>query len=459
MTYWGKRNLSYKSVPQPPISLGDGVNTFFTPFEIKKSELSYARNISSRNYPALSVRPGRATAFADITTPNGLSQRNNEYPHVLDGTTWKRWDGTEWQTVASSMANAPAKFLEFNTEAKRYTVFADGTNRKSWDGTLVANLADAPATPLYAMDDYRLYALTGSVLKCSAEGSITDWTTADDADTILLTSMIGSGTAIAAYNDSVVCWSEQTMHVLFGNDPYDFYLSDPIEDGCISDRSVITHNGRLYFLDFGKYKVFTGGRPEDISQKVKAYLDNINLTYKAKCVAGKHGKYIYLSIPYGAVTTNNLTLEYDTELGNWYVFDEGYVDFVNIGEFLYGVASDGKHYKINSGTTNAGAAIVWSAITGVDNAKVLRQKKVISDIYVLCDLPVLSTLTVSYSTTVDGDDFTTLYTFTASANEQNTRIHVPTTALQNIDFYRLKFAGTGPCTIYYIEPHTRIKPR
>lgn len=459
MTYWGKRSLSYKSVPQPPISLGDGINSYFGPFEIKKSELTYARNISSRNYPALSVRPGRVDAFAQITTPNGLSQRNNEYPHVLDGTTWKRWDGSAWQTVQASMANAPAKFLEFNTEAKRYTVLVDGTNRKAWDGAAVTDLVAAPITPLYTMDDYRLYALIGSVLKCSAEGSITDWTTANDADTITLTSMVGPGTAIAAYNDNVVCWSEQTMHVLFGNDPYDFYLSDPIEDGCISDRSVITHNGRLYFLDFGKYKMFTGGRPEDVSQKVKTYLDAINLTYKAKCVAGKHGKYIYLSIPYGAVTANNLTLEYDTETGNWYPWDEGYVDFVNIGESFYGVASDGKFYKINSGTTNAGTAIAWSAITGVDNAKVLRQKKVISDIYVLCDLPTGSTLAVSYSTSVDNDDFTTLYTFTTSANEQNTRVRVPTTALQNIDFYRLKFSGTGPCTIHYIEPHIRVKPR
>jgi hypothetical protein len=458
MAYWGK-TLPYRSVPQPPISLGDGVNTFFTPFEIKKSELSYARNVSSRNYPALSVRPGKASAFADITTPNGLGQRNNEYPHVLDGTTWKRWDGEEWQTVASSLANAPSKFLEFNTEAKRYTIFVDGTNRKSWDGTSVADLSEAPATNLYTMDDYRLYALKGSVLKCSAEGSITDWTTADDADTITLTSMVGPGTAIAAYNDNVVCWSEQTMHVLFGNDPYDFYLSDPIEDGCISDRSVIVHNGRLYFLDFGQYKIFTGGRPEDISQKVKTYLKGINLAHKSKCVAGKHGKYIYLSIPYGTATTNNLTLEYDTETGNWYPWDEGYVDFVNIGEFLYGLAADGKFYKLNSGTTNAGTAIAWLAITGVDNSKVLRQKKVISDIYMLVDLPIGSTLTVSYSTSVDNDDFVVLKTITAAANEQNIRIHVPTTALQNIDFYRLKFSGTGPCTVHYIEPHIRVKTR
>lgn len=459
MAYWGKQNLPYKSVPQPPISLGDGVNTFFTPFEIKKSELSYARNISSRNYPALSVKPGRAAAFADISTPNGLNQRNNEYPNVLDGTTWKRWDGSTWQTVASGLANAPAKFLEFNTEAARYTVFVDGTNRKAWDGSAVTDLSEAPATRLYTVDDYRLYALVGSTLKCSAEGSITDWTTADDADTILLTSMVGPGTAIAAFEDSVVCWSEQTMHALFGNDPYDYYLSDTIEDGCISNKSVIEYKGRLYFLDYGKFKAYANARPEDVSQKVKAYLEGINLTHRAKCVSGKHGKYIYLSIPYGAATTNNLTLEYDTETGNWYPWNEGYVDFVNVGEALYGVTTAGKFYKLNSGITNAGAAIEWSAITGADNSQVLRQKKVVSDIYLLVDLPIGSTLTVSYSTSVDNDDFTVLKSIAAGTNEQTTRIHVPTTALQNIDYYRLKFAGTGPAVIHYVEPHIRVKTR
>lgn len=455
--YWGKK-LKYQLKPQGAFSIGDGENTYLNKLNIKRSESSYSRNTSSRNYPAFSVCPGRVNAFSSITTPNGLGQRNNEYPHVLDGTTWKRWDGSQWQNVQTSMANAKAKFLEFNTEAKRYTVFVDGTNRKAWDGSSVTDLANAPATRLYTVDDYRLYALDGSVLKCSVAGSITDWTTADDADTITITSMKGDGTAIATYNDTVICWSENTMHILYGNDPYDFELSEALEDGCISDRTVIEHNKKLYFLDFGQFKVYTGGIPREISQKVKTYLEGINLTYKHLCCAGKDGRYIYLSIPYGS-TSNNLTLEYDTETQNWYVRDEAYVDFVNIGGYLYGVASDGNLYKMNSGTDNNGTAISWSWVSGAWNNNTVSQKKVVGEYWLSLDLPTNSTLSMSYSTTVDGDDFTLLNTFTASSTEQVTRVQVPTSVMQNINWRRIKFEGTGPCTIYEIEENLRIKAR
>lgn len=439
--------------------MGDGENQSVSPFEIKKSEASYSRNTSSRNYPALSVRPGRADAFAVITTPNALGQRNNEYPHVQDGTVWKRWNGSAWTNVQTGLTSATGKFLEFNTEAKRYTVLVNGTDAYSWDGSTAASISGAPATKLYTVDDYRLYALLGSVLKCTAAGSITDWTTADDADSIAITGMVGVGTAIASFNDAIICWSEQSMHVLYGNDPYDFDLADPMGYGCISDRSIVELNKVLYFLDYGKYMRYAGGSPQEMSQKVRGYLEGINTTYKDKCVAGKHGKYIYLSIPYGSATTNNLTLEYDTEWDAWYPMDRGYVDFVNIGEYFYGVASDGKLYKINSGTTNAGTAISWSHITGVWNQGTVSQKKTLSDLWAIVDLPTTSTLAVYYSTTVDGDDFALLYTFTGSATEQMTRIQVPTTAIQNVNWYRLKFAGTGPCTIHSLEENFRVNSR
>jgi hypothetical protein len=177
------------------------------------------------------------------------------------------------------------------------------------------------------------------------------------------------------------------------------------------------------------------------------------------CCAGSDGRYIYLSIPYGAVTTNNITLEYDTETDNWYVRDEAYVDFVNIGEFCYGVTSAGTIMKLNSGTTNNGTAIAWSWISGVWNDGTVSQKKVISDYWMILDLPVASTLLMYYSTTIDANDFTLLYTFTGSVTEQMTRIQVPTTTMQNINWRRIKFAGTGPCTIHSIQEDLRIKPR
>ncbi len=75
----------------------------------------------------------------------------------------------------------------------------------------------------------------------------------------------------------------------FGDDPYNFQWGPVYDDGCISDYSVIEHKGILYFLDYGAFKRFTGGKPVEISQKVRPYLEGINKAYKTKCVAGSVG--------------------------------------------------------------------------------------------------------------------------------------------------------------------------
>lgn len=456
MAYWGK-SLPYKSVPQPPISLGGGENTFLTPFEIKKNESTYSRNLSSGKYPALSTRSGMTADFDSITKPNAIGVYLDQQIHVLDGTTWKYWDGDEWIAVKEGLTDRLGTFVEFRTELADYIILCTAADVYSWDGTTCSNISDAPTVKYYTVDDFKLYCLDtqNNALKCSAAGSITDWTTADDADSITLTDMIGDGTAIICYNDVIICWSENTMHLLYGNDPYDYSFTTPLQYGCVANRSVINHNGVIYFLDRSGLMAFSGGMPQRISDKVKTYIDGINKSYRSLCAAGKHGKYIYLSIPYGSSTVNNLTLEYDTELDLWFPMDIGFAQFVNMAGDLYGITPAGVFNKINSGAFSGN----WSFITGVWNDGGLRQKKVISDIYALVDLPVGSTLSVSYSASIDEDDFSALYTFAGQATEQNTRIKIPTSVLQNIDYYRLKFEGVGPCTIYYLEPHARVKAR
>jgi hypothetical protein len=248
------------------------------------------------------------------------------------------------------------------------------------------------------------------------------------------------------------------MHILYGNDPIDFEFMEPIPVGCVSDRSVVVHNNILYFMDYDRIMGYTGGVPKEVSQRVKTYVEGINWTYKDKICAGKFGKYIYWSIPYGtSATTNNYTLQYDTDLRLWYVWNMGILDFTQVDENLYAVDTSGYIWKLNYGTDDGGTAITWEVTFGVWDSLPVRGLKVIGDIYAVLDLPTGSTLTVSYSTDWDGTSFTTLKTFTASVNEQNTRIQIPTSSLQGINWYRLKFSGTGPCTIFYLEPYMRVR--
>lgn len=458
MAYFG-RKLQYTIEQSPPIFLGGGVNTFVNPFMVDKSEAVSSLNTSSRLFPSLSVRPGLTYLYGTgggggaLTAVKSAGVRNASTFHVQDGTTWKYWNGSAFTNVATGLTAAIGKIIEFNTTTNRYTILVNGTDKKYWNGSGAASdITDGPATSLYVTDDDRLYALLGSVLYCSAADSVTDWTTVDDADQIPLVGMAGVGVALASYNDMVIAWGDQTMHVILGNDSFDFTRTEPISNGCVSDRSVVVHNGILYFMDYNQIMAFTGGLPFEMSQKVRTYLQNINYTYKSGICSGKWGKYIYWSIPHGASATgNNLTLEYDTENKTWYVWNIGFTNFVNINDDLIGIDTSGHVCNLQTGTADAGTAITWEHTTGVWDAFPVKPHKADGEYNLIIDLPISSTLTLAYAEDVDGSTFTTIKTFAASANEQNVRIKIPTNQLHNFNWKRLKFAGTGPCTIYCIE--------
>ena len=443
----------YKIQPSAPVYMGGGVNTYGTPF-IKEGEARDSRNVSSRLFPALAVRPGTDDAFIAITTPNALGQRNNQYPHIQDATIWKAWSGTAWANIQTGLANAAGKFVEFATGTTLYTILANGTNTYSWDGSTAASIAAAPATKLYAVHKGRVYAVLGKVLKFSSLNLITDWTTVDNAGSISITNAKGDGTAITEYNDHIVIWTEQSTHELYGTGPFNYQLVDISDDGCISDRSVIENSGVLYFMDYGWIKAYTGGKPVKVSHAVKTFIDGIALTYKAKICAGKNGKYLYWAIPYGAVTENNIVLEYDTDFKIWNVHSLAISQFVTIGETCYGVSPTGVIYDMESGTTDNGTAIAWYYTTGAWNKNNLKTKT-LGSIPVVLDLPVGSTMTLSVSKTVDGDDFVLVHTFTASAVEQ--RVDIYTDEIESCEWYRLRFDGVGPATVYYIGDDLRLE--
>lgn len=447
----------YKIQPSDPVYLGGGMNTYGTPF-IKEGQARDSRNVSSRLYPALSVRPGIDDAFTAITTPNAFGQRNNQYPHVQDGTVWKVWNGSAWVNIQTGLTNASGKIIDFATGTTLYTILANDTDTYSWDGTTAASLTDAPATKLYTSHKGRLYGLEGKELKFSALNLITDWTTVNDAGSISITNAKGDGSAITEFNDHIVVWTEQSMHELYGTGPFNYQLVDISKDGCISDRSVIENDdaqngGTLYFMDYGCIKAYAGSKPVKVSYAVSSFLDGINLAYKSKICAGKNGKYLYWAIPY-ASTENNIVLEYDTEFKIWNVHNLAISQFTTIGETCYGISPTGVIYNMESGTTDNGTAITWYYTTGALNKNNLRTKT-LGSIPVVFDLPIGSSMTLLVSKTVDGDDFEIVHTFTPSATEQ--RIDVYTDKIEGAEWYRLKFSGTGPSTVYYIGDDLRLE--
>ena len=460
MAYW-PRQLAGKKNPPHIITLGDGVNTYINPFQLSPKEGSSSLNTCNQSYPALSTRRGRTSMYGSAATPltsvNGATARAGTTFHVVTGTTWKYWNGSSYTNVATGLTDAQAKFIEFTTATKKYTIMFNGTEKKAWDGSTVTDLTDAQATRVIAANDSRLFNLIDSSVYASDIGDITNWTTGD-SDRIGQYGMVGSGTALVTYNDMIIAFSDQTMHIIFGKTSDEFDPTEPIIVGNVSDKATIIHGdtGVLYWLDYNRFMAFTGGTPFDVSEKVITYLESINYTYKSKICAGQSGKYIYLSIPYGATATeNNLTLVYDTNRKMWYPHNVGYTDFFNIGQYLYGIDTDGVVWKLDQTTADDSTAISWEHTTGVMDFEPIKNLKHITDIYAIVDLPTASTLKLYYSATVDGSLFNLIKQFTASEDYQKVRIRIPTTKFQRADWYRFKLTGTGPCTVHYLEIHGR----
>ena len=470
MAYWNNLRYQVKKIHN---TFGNGINTGLPPFEIGEDELMYLRNMDSREYPAATVRPPRSPYATTLTTPNALGQRNNEYLHVVDGNTWKYWNpaSTAFVNLTTSLSSTEAEIGEFATGTNKYTLLMNSTQKLIWDGTSTAiNLGtiDTPLTKIFTVHKGRIYAARENDIKFCALNKTSDWTTANDAGSIDITRAKGNISGMTEYNDHVMAFTEYSMHELFGTGPPNYELIDVEgEVGCISARSITKGNRRLYWVWFDGVYEYDGASPVKISDAVNEYIQNITPAHKAKIVSGSIGDFLYIAIPYNS-TVNNLVLKFDTRLRKWYVEDGAFVDFVTIGNVLYGVDSAGQIWNMRNTSATEGVdsatPISWSMITKPFNENAVAEQKAVTEMSLVVDRSISSTsFTIGYSTNVENNDSTSFITIVsdvpASSNIRKTRVQLPLSALQNVDWYRLRIAGTGQATVHSLQKNLRIKPR
>jgi hypothetical protein len=463
-------------------AFGDGINTGVPSFEIADNETMYSRNMDSWNYPAASARPGRNTAAGALDTTsitNGLGQRNNDDLHAVSERVWEYWDFSSSAftvlTTSLSAGNTQANIQEFNTADDRYTILMNSTQKYYWlgSGTTILNLGttDTPNSSIFTIHKGRIYIAKRDYIKFCALNLPNDWTTANDAGTIVITHGKGDITGLVEYNDHVIAFTEYSMHELYGTGPSNYNLVDVEgEIGCISDRSITKVGNRLYWMWHDGIYQYNGSVPRKISEPVREYIKNIDMTRKTYIVGASWGDYLYFSIPYGTTTVrNNLILKYDTRLNLWFIEEGEFVDFVTIGNILYGVDKFGVIWNMRNETLNMDSSqnIAWEFITKPFTEQSLEGKKTITDMYLLADIDANSTsFVVGYSTNSSNNDsssFTTLAELTNSSNTSSdpylTRMQVPFNQLQNIDWYRLRFSGSNHATIHSLQKNMRIKRR
>jgi len=466
MAFWKPTKFEFKAVNN---AFGKGVNTYFTPFEIDENQLTDSFNMCADNMPAISVRPGRANYASTFLTTNlnGLGQRDNQYVHIVDGNTWKYWNPatTAYVTVTTSIGNGEGRFAEFATGNTLYTLFLNSTERLAWDGTTalpVSMTTNCPAGDYITSHKGRIYAAKNKILFHSALQKTTDWVTAGDAGNITVTNARGNITAIREYSDHIVVFTENSMHELYGTAPVDFTLQDVTNEiGCVSDKTLKELKGTLMWLDFEGIYAYVGAKPKKISDAVKFWIEGINLTYKSKCCAGVYKDKYYLAIPFGTSATKpNILITYDMIRDAWHTEDCDFVDFVTIANTLYGLRSTGQLVNMASGTVDASGDISWYFITKAFNESSIENKKVMTDITAVYSAASSGSMTIAYSTDADSTAFTTLATstvFTYDGTETVSRIRLALTALQNVEWFRLKISGTAPATFHQLQRNVRIK--
>jgi len=474
MALWKQPNYKIETENK---TLGNGINVGVPSFDIDKTELTYVRNMGSQEYPAITTRFGRTFYSTDMTSLStnlsGMGERANNQLHFIDGNTWKYWNST-----ASAFANlttgltagAEAHIQDFVTGNNRYTLMMNSTQLKYWDGTSTsATLGDAatPFTNIFTIHKSRVFAASGAVLYYSAANDINDWTTANDAGNISLTQARGDITALVEYNDKVIAFTEFGMHELFGSAPTNFELIDVEgEIGCYSRKSVVKCNKRLYwYWQDGIYE-YNGSSPRKVSQPVDEYIKSISYANRSKVACGSVGDFLYISIPYTS-SSNDLVLVFDTRINKWFVDTGNFDYFTKIQNALYGADSTGGvlNMRDESVKTDNGTAVSYDLITKPFLNKYNKQRATLTDMWFICNATTDSTINVSYSTSSTGTSTslfnniarTTDFDFTGS--DQQTRIQIPTTDLQDLPYYRLRIDGTGDVTINRWERDYRVKRR
>lgn len=241
----------------------------------------------------------------------------------------------------------------------------------------------------------------------------------------------GRFTGIVTYNQSVVAFKDNYIHMVYGDKPSNYQVSKQIAKGCIDGDSIVEVEGTLLFLSYDGFYAFAGHAPSLISQKV-------NKRYSA-AAAGTDGSKYYVSAKLGD-TTEFLT--YDTQYNIWHKEDDLDIGwFVRYNDGLY-AATTNKVIRLNAGTEE----IDWMAesIKFRDNTTVKRS---MNDMYFRIVLEAGSKVEVY----ARYDDYDWIKYGTLEPNQNGHTIMRVPVRFASADHYQYKLVGHGNAIIECVE--------
>lgn len=439
-----------------------GVNTFDS-LMIPDNQFTDMANMTTADYPAVSVRPGyTALGTAIGTKVLGLGVwKDTELHTVFSDGTWRKWTGATWTTLASGLStSAEWSFTNFQGNQTDICLFGcNGVNGlRKYDGATVTTFGDAPADLNYITTyQNRLWGASGKELHSCALDLPAQWqqfngTEEDsyvkDVETIageMINMVSGSLTKLTIGTKNSV-WE------LYGGLPSDFNtVLITNDEGFSNNKSAMTQEGEMSFIDrVGIFNYAGGTIPNrafsDIMRRYFATIDG-------NSVAGSDGRNSYFKI------ATDTILFYDDRAGitSWSVWrDIRASQFAVMAKQFYIGDDLGRVLRLE-GTSDNGTPISWSVTTKPFTGDSISQKMKWIKLWITVDLSVGSTLNVSLSPTVDGNDFTLVKTVVGTGLLKE-RIVIPITGFQLNNTIRIKLEGTGFARIHEISRRYRLLP-
>lgn len=211
--------------------------------------------------------------------------------------------------------------------------------------------------------DNRLWGVCNkdNTIYASALGKPGDFYDYDGLDTDSWAVAVGTDkdfTGIAAYGDSVLCWKENCLHKVMGNNPSEYYMStytvNGVENG--SNLSIQVVNEVLYYKGIDGIYAYTGGVPSLISPQFGTH----RYRYAA---AGSDDMHYYVSMQ-------------RTDESGWVLF---------IFDILHGLWMKEDEIRCTSFTEQDGRVLFLSDgiiyMTGQENDEVISWKAEYAPIY------------------------------------------------------------------------------
>ncbi len=241
----------------------------------------------------------------------------------------------------------------------------------------------------------------------------------------------GRFTGIVTYNQSVVAFKDNYIHMVYGDKPSNYQVSKQIAKGCIDGDSIQEVGGNLLFLSYDGFYAFSGHAPVLVSQKVHQRYSS--------AAAGTDGSKYYVSATAGDVTE---FLVLDTKYNIWHKEDDlkaGW--FVRYNDGLY-LATTNKIVRLDSGTED----VAWMA-ESIRFHDGTMTKRGVNDLYFRMVLEAGSE--VEIFARYDGKPWERYGTITPNANG-HTVVRVPI-RFASADEYQYKLVGHGSVVVEAVE--------